>query len=265
MLVRTWNVFHGNTKPPQRRAFLEEMVRLAAVDRPGLVCLQEIPPWAFRHLSDWSGMTSIADVASRPLLVSAELGRAITELNHGLFRSLVTGQGNAILIARTLRVVDHDTIVLNPRSFRRMQATSLHLGLVARLAWARERRICQAVRVRRETGETLLVANLHATNARDPRVPDAELLRAATFVDALATRGEPVVVAGDFNVSVARSRTLHALTSSEWGFEGPTSHGIDHIVVRGLDAGPAAVWPVERRTTQHGVLSDHAPVDREIA
>jgi endonuclease/exonuclease/phosphatase family metal-dependent hydrolase len=265
VLVRTWNVFHGNTKPPQRRAFLEEMVRLAVADRPALVCLQEVPPWAFRHLSDWSGMAAVADVAARPLLGSAELGRAITELNHGLLRSFLTGQGNAILVASGLRVVRHETIVLNPRAFRRRQAASLRLGLVARLAWARERRICQAVRVRRESGETLLVGNLHATNyPRDPRLPDAELLRAATFVDAVAARGEPIVLAGDFNVAVARSRTLNALTSAEWGFDGPMPTGIDHVLVRGLAADPAVRWPVERRTTGHGVLSDHAPVDREV-
>jgi endonuclease/exonuclease/phosphatase family metal-dependent hydrolase len=266
VLVRTWNVFHGNTEPPQRRAFLEEMVRLAVADRPALVCLQEVPPWAFRHLGDWSGMAAVADVAARPLLGSAELGRAITELDHGLFRSFLTGQGNAILVAEALRVIEHETIVLNPRAFRRTQARSLDLGPVARVAWARERRICQAVRVRRESGESLVVANLHATNyPRDPRLPDAELLRAATFVDAVATPHEAIVLAGDFNVSVARSRTLHALRSPEWTFEGPTPAGLDHVLVRGLDAGAALRWPADRRTTEHGVLSDHAPVDREVA
>ena len=29
MLIRTWNVFHGNTSPPRRRAFPAHAVRLA--------------------------------------------------------------------------------------------------------------------------------------------------------------------------------------------------------------------------------------------
>jgi endonuclease/exonuclease/phosphatase family metal-dependent hydrolase len=189
----------------------------------------------------------------------------ITELNHGLFRSFLTGQGNAILLARSLRPISHDTIVLNPRGFRESRATSLRLGAIARLAWARERRICQTVRVRRESGETLLVANVHATSyPRDPRLADAELLRAATFVDAVAETDEPVILAGDFNVSLARSPTLRELVEPEWGFEGATPTGIDHVLVRGLRGEPPVRWPVERRTTDHGVLSDHAPVEREV-
>ena len=34
LVVRTWNLFHGNTVPPGRRAFLEEMVRLVTADGP---------------------------------------------------------------------------------------------------------------------------------------------------------------------------------------------------------------------------------------
>jgi len=43
LLVRTWNLFHGNAVPPERRAFLEEMVRLAAADGPDVLALQEVP------------------------------------------------------------------------------------------------------------------------------------------------------------------------------------------------------------------------------
>ena len=48
MLVRSWNLFHGNTLPPGRRSRLEEMVRLATADRPDVLCLQEVPLWALR-------------------------------------------------------------------------------------------------------------------------------------------------------------------------------------------------------------------------
>ncbi|MFL6019537.1 MAG: endonuclease/exonuclease/phosphatase family protein, partial [Gaiellaceae bacterium] len=205
LLVRTWNLFHGNTQPTGRRAFLEQVVRLASADAPDVLCLQELPVWSLGLLDDWSGMTAVADVAQRPMLgpfpSTAGIGRAITDLHHGLFRSAFTGQANAILVREGLPVVEHRQIVLNPRRFRHAQARHLGLPPVARLAWASERRVCQAIRVRR-AGGTLLIGNLHATSyPPDKRVPDAELLRAAAFVDGLAAPGEPVVLAGDFNVS----------------------------------------------------------------
>jgi len=99
VLVRTWNLFHGNASPPERRAFLREMVELATADRPHVVCLQEIPVWALSQLEPWSGMQAVTAVARRPLLRSAELGRWLTELHHGLFRSAVTGEADAIGVA----------------------------------------------------------------------------------------------------------------------------------------------------------------------
>ena len=50
LLLRTWNLFHGNTVPPERRAHLEQMVRLATADEPDLVLLQEVPAWALGRL-----------------------------------------------------------------------------------------------------------------------------------------------------------------------------------------------------------------------
>ncbi len=86
LVVRTWNVFHGNADPPERRAFLERMVQLISADAPDLVCLQEVPVWALARLGEWSGMSAFGAVAARPRLGSAELGRIVTELDHGLFR-----------------------------------------------------------------------------------------------------------------------------------------------------------------------------------
>jgi endonuclease/exonuclease/phosphatase family metal-dependent hydrolase len=263
LLVRTWNLFHGNASPPERRGFLETMVKLASSDRPGVLCLQELPVWSFGELARWSGMTAVADVAQRPRFVvvpvPAELGRAVTATNHGLFRSAFTGQGNAILVDAGLRVLERRVLPLNLWSFRRR----LDVGALDRLAWARERRVCQVLRVERTEG-TVVVANLHGTSWSDKRLPDAELLRAATFVDGFAEPGEPVVLGGDFNVSVRSSRTLAELTSAEWGFEGPTPAGIDHVLVRGVEAGPPRRWPIERRRVDGRILSDHAPVEREV-
>ena len=100
MLVRTWNVFHGNAVPPERRGFLREMVELVSADGPDVVFLQELPAWAFGHLEAWSGMQSFCAIGARPALLNAQLGRVITAFNHGLLRSAVTGEGVAILVAR---------------------------------------------------------------------------------------------------------------------------------------------------------------------
>jgi endonuclease/exonuclease/phosphatase family metal-dependent hydrolase len=268
LLVRTWNLFHGNTQPPGRKAFLREMVRLASADRPAVLCLQEVPVWALGLLDDWSGLPAIGVVARRPSLgpfpSTPELGRVLTELHHGLLRSAFTGQANAILLSPELQIREHRHVVLNPFRFRRAQARRLGLGLVERLAWGSERRVCQALRVERGD-ETLVVANLHATGFADKGVPDAELLRAAVFVDGMSRRGEPVLLCGDFNVSIENSRTLADLTGAEWGFTGPTATGIDHILVRGLEASPPVRWPRERRRHEGLLLSDHAPVEREVA
>ncbi|HEX6662796.1 MAG TPA: endonuclease/exonuclease/phosphatase family protein [Gaiellaceae bacterium] len=267
LLVRTWNLFHGNAVPPERVAFLAEMVRLATADRPDVLCLQELPVWALERLEGWSRMIAVTAVASRPMLGplpgNAEVGRLVTKIDHGLFRSAFTGQANAVLLAPALQVLERREVVLNPYGFRRVQARRLGLAIVPRLVWSKERRMCQVVRVRRDEG-TVVLANLHATGSTDKRIPDAELLRAAVFVDGVAEPGEPVVLAGDFNIGVTVSQTLADLTSEEWGFEGPTSSGIDHVLVRGLRAGPPVRWGQGRRALHGRLLSDHAPVDREL-
>jgi endonuclease/exonuclease/phosphatase family metal-dependent hydrolase len=109
-----------------------------------------------------------------------------------------------------------------------------------------------------------VVANLHATSSPDKRLPDVELLRAAVFVDGLAQPGEPILLCGDFNVSVQASRTLAELMTNEWGFTGALRVGIDQVLVRGLAAGDPLVWPPERRAFDGKLLSDHAPVEVEV-
>jgi endonuclease/exonuclease/phosphatase family metal-dependent hydrolase len=243
------------------------MVRLASRDRPAVLCLQELPVWSLARLESWSGMTSVADVTERPRIgpvpSSAELGRIITELNHGLFRSAFTGQANAILLGAGLWVMGRRHLVLNSFRFRRAQARRLGLSKAARRAWGRERRVCQVVRIGSGDG-TFVVCNLHATGSSDKRLADAELLRAAVFADGVAQPAEPVLLCGDFNLSVQNSKTLASLSDPEWGFTGPTPTGIDHVLVRGLSAGPSERWPSERRTFEGRVLSDHAPVDRDV-
>jgi len=205
VLIRSWNLFHGNSVPRQRAEFLDEMLRLAGADDPDVLCLQELPSWAL-------GRFTAGDIAARPrigpLPIPAELGRRLTDLNHGLLRSAFSGQGNAIQVSPRLRVLAHETLTLNPRRFRAAQSVALELGPVARLGWAKERRIVQALRLAEPGGRTFLVTNLHSTSyPADERLADAELLRAAWFAVSTAATEDVVVLAGDFNVRAARSRT----------------------------------------------------------
>lgn len=231
MLVRSWNVFHGNTFPPGRRSRLERMVRLVTEDRPDVVCLQEVPLWALSRLPRWSGMTA-RHVVTRRAPLGAWLGGAITRLHNGFFRSALSGQANAILLAPSLVPREHRWLRIDEHR--------------------PEPRLCHAVRL-----DGLVVANLHATNDFNrPKVPAAEIVRAEAFVTDVAS-GAPCVLAGDFNL---RADYLHELPG--WSALGP---GIDHVLVRGLTASPLTVWPVERRRHDGAVLSDHAPVEVTVS
>jgi endonuclease/exonuclease/phosphatase family metal-dependent hydrolase len=255
VLIRTWNLYHGNSSPPRRQAFLDEMIALATADDPDVVCLQEVPAWALPRFT-------AGQLAARPIF-GAAVGRALTELNHGRLRSAFAGQGNAIQVSPRLKVLDRTSSPLNPRRFQAARARELKLGLRTRVAWAKERRVAHAVRLQAGDGQTLLVCNVHCTSAPDRRLPDAELLRAAWFASSAAETGDIVVLAGDFNVTSDESPTLRSLATPEWGFTaaGP---GIDHILVRGASATPERVWPEADRTREGAVLSDHAPVEVDL-
>jgi endonuclease/exonuclease/phosphatase family metal-dependent hydrolase len=257
VLIRSWNLFHGNAKPPQRHAFLDEMLQLALTDEPGVLCAQEVPAWAL-------GRFAAGDVAARPMAgplpITREAGRRLTALHNGLLRSAFSGQGNAIALSPHLRLLERRTLTLNTRRFRDSQSRALELGPHLRLAWAKERRIVQAVRVADGEGRTFLIANTHCTSSPDRRLPDAELLRAAWFAVSEAKPDDTVVLAGDFNVSVDTSQTLRELGGLEWGFSQP-GPGIDHVLVRGAASSPLRVWPEAERLRHGTLLSDHAPVE----
>jgi endonuclease/exonuclease/phosphatase family metal-dependent hydrolase len=256
VVIRTWNLFHGNTVPPGRKRHVEEMVRLVTEGEPDAVCLQEVPPWSLERLGDWSGMHVFGEVAARPMIgpvpVTAELGRRLTDLNPGLLRSGVEGQANAILVRR--KIVARHVVTLNPFGFRFQTARRLGLALVRELAWGKERR--QAIAVRLEGGGVL--ANLHATNAADVRLPEAEVERAAQWAGRLA--GDDLcIVAGDLNVDTTRSQVFGRLA----GFSAP-GPGVDHVLVRGAEVTEYDRWPRERRRLGDVLLSDHTPVEVRV-
>ena len=231
LLIRSWNVHHGMTSPPTRRNYLEQAIRLISSDHPDVVCLQEVPLWGRRQLESWSDMTMIWH-SSRRVWFPPRLGGWITGLNQGLFRSAVSGQANAILLDPRLQPLEQ-------------RWTAISRG-------RRERRICQAVRL-----QGMAIANLHASGvAHQPEVGAAETLRALAFVESLAQPGDALVFAGDFNLS---PRQLPDLP----GFSSPGPH-IDHIFVRGAEAGSLEVWPEAHRVVEAGLLSDHAPVELRV-
>jgi endonuclease/exonuclease/phosphatase family metal-dependent hydrolase len=260
VLIRSWNLFHGNAVPTERDAFLDDMIELATADEPDVLCLQEVPAWALDRFTT-------GDVAARPMLgplpIPRALGWAVTSLHHGVLRSAFSGQGNALQIAPHLRVADHEVLTLNSRRFRDAQARKLKLDAVARLAWAKERRIVQAVRLVSADGRTYVVANTHCTSCLDRRLADAELLRAAWFTTSLARPDDVAILAGDFNVTLEQSQTLRDLTGPEWGFANAGT-GIDHILVRGAKVTAARTWTRSERSRDGRTLSDHAPVEVEV-
>jgi endonuclease/exonuclease/phosphatase family metal-dependent hydrolase len=143
---------------------------------------------------------------------------------------------------------------LNPFPFRFATARRLGLPLLRELAWGKEHR--QAIAVRLEGGAT--VANLHATNARDVRLPEAEVERAVQWAGELA--GDDLcVVAGDLNVDTKRSEVFGRLAG--FSAAGP---GIDHVLVRGAEVSEYDRWPRERRTLGRLLLSDHTPVEVRV-
>ncbi|MEI8104910.1 MAG: endonuclease/exonuclease/phosphatase family protein [Actinomycetes bacterium] len=270
MLVRTWNLCHGNTVPLGRKAYLREMVELATADQPDIVCFQEVPAWALEKMGEWTGMTSTSARARGatvgPVRIPSGVGKALTSLNHGKLRSAFSGQGNVILVPHDARITGEKTITLNTNPFCEEEGKKLGLDEKMMRWWEHERRVCQIAHVELASGRRLLVANLHATSyPKDVRLPDAELRRATRFIDRQSEIDEVVVAAGDFNITRADSKTIVTLLAlpkdDRWSDTGPQ---IDHVLVRGAATGSVRVWTDEERVFDGKLLSDHAPVDVDV-
>ena len=187
------------------------MVRLASADRPDVLCLQEVPTWALAQLDDWSGMPAFAAGRAAPTLaaaVDAEVGRVSPSLNPRASPLGVHRPGKRDPARPGLAAFDdHRARAPEPVPLPPRAGGATGLRITERLAWAKERRVCQAVRVR-VAEETLVVANLHATGFTDKRMPDAELLRAAVFFDGIAQPGEPCPALRGLQPQRRNSRTL---------------------------------------------------------
>ena len=166
LLVRTWNVFHGNARTPGRRSYLPQMIELASYDRPDVLCLQEVPLWALEHLGDWSGGMQVATTTTLPSMLPRRLAGWITRRHQGLWRSAIAGQANAILVAPAHALKQLDELWVS-------------------MPWKHPRRIhsaCVAGRV--------AIVNAHLS------ADVGELERTYAFAEAWA----PVALAGDLNL-----------------------------------------------------------------
>jgi endonuclease/exonuclease/phosphatase family metal-dependent hydrolase len=269
VIVRTWNLFHGNTSPPRRKAYLREMVELITADQPTIVCLQEIPAWALPHVGEWGSMQASWARAKRPKLgpfpIPASLGRVLTAPHHGLARSAFAGQGNAILFPKEAKVREEKSITLNTNVFTEERGVELGLTPKQMVAWEKERRVCHLVQYELPDRSRFLVANLHATHRSDLRLTDAEIRRAVNYVIRCSELEESLIVGGDFNITAEASPTIQELLTapreSRWNQAGP---GIDQFLLRRAIATGVRVWPDEERTYEGKLLSDHAPVEIEV-
>lgn len=235
LVIRTWNLYHGRTHPKTGRTYLERMVRLVSLDAPDVVALQEVPLWALGRLERWSGMRAVWSVTVPSFL--GPVARLVTDLDPVRVKFTVAGQANAILVSPRFEVAGDRTLVLNPE--------------IGRLEWirgGRQRRVCQALELA-VGGRRLTVANIHATN--DATLARIEVGLAADFV----AGAERCILCGDFNVP--------AFAVPDFS---PPIQGIDQILVRGLDFVRAPLaWPLGRRRADGRLLSDHAPVEAELA
>lgn len=146
--------------------------------------------------------------------------RRIAERRPDLIKSWAGG-ANTILV-RGERVVEHRVLPLR--------------------RWP-ERRVAHAVLLERGWW----VCNLHA-QAHSERRAQADLAKAASGIFP-PTQRKPGILGGDMNTH----------RPSPPGFVHAAGHGVDHILVRGLEiAAPG-------RTLERGTLSDHCPVLADVA
>ena len=269
MIVRTWNLFHGNTYPPGRKAYLREMVERVTADRPDAVCLQEVPAWALSRVGAWANMQSVWARARRsklgPFPIPAGVGRGLTAPHHGVTRSGFGGQGNVILFPAEATIREDKSITLNTNPFCEERGRLLGLTPKQMIAWEKERRVLHLVQYELPNRLRFLVANVHASHLRDTRLADAELRRGINFVIRSSELEEALVVGGDFNVMPGVSTTVQELVTapveSRWRSAGT---GIDQFLLRRAIATSLCVWPDDARLHRGRLLSDHAPVEIEV-
>jgi len=268
MRVLSWNLYHGRDFPPDEGLFTlrsrllrvterdathvqvnrplrDEFARWIADHAWDVALLQETPPLWFRHLGHSARANGVRVLTSRNVIPPAQ--RVAANLNPDLIASW-EGGSNQLFVRAPGRILEHRKFTLTFRPEQR------------RMIWAR---------VRLASGETLCVANLHAS-AGLPEKASAEVLAAAAHAVEWSA-GDPLVFGGDTNLRPKRTPVPFADLRERFGLGDPTGPtAIDHILARGLQVveAPRRLPPEERELTMDGGLrlrlSDHAPVISEF-
>jgi endonuclease/exonuclease/phosphatase family metal-dependent hydrolase len=264
MRVLSWNLYHGRDFPPDSALFTlrsrllrvtegdethvqvnrplrEEFASWIATREWDVALLQEAPPLWFRELARRSRANGRRVLTSRNLIPPVQ--RFLANLNPDLIASW-EGGSNQLLVRAPGQVLEHRTLTLARRPERR------------RMIWAR---------VTLAAGDTVCIANLHAS-AGLPTQASGEVLAAAAQASEWSV-GDPLVFGGDLNLRPQRTPAVFTELRARFDLGDPTAPGaIDHVLVRGVDVmEPSRRLPPEERELpvddgRRIRLSDHAPV-----
>jgi endonuclease/exonuclease/phosphatase family metal-dependent hydrolase len=167
MLILSWNLFHGRSLPPSRRALAVQFAAKLAEWQWDVALLQEAPPWWPAELARTLGVEQRTAPTSRNSLPA--LRRAIARRDPELLKS--NGGGCNAVLARAA-IVEHDTLPLR--------------------AWP-ERRVAQLVRL----GDGTCVVNFHASTRRARAEQELDRLWQHSLRFAA---GAPLILGGDLNL-----------------------------------------------------------------
>src|SRR4051812_3002400 len=264
MRVLSWNLYHGRDFPPdpalftlrsrllrvtERNATHVQVNRLLREEFAGWIAgcewdvamLQEAPPLWFRTFGERARANGVRVLTSRNVI--PPLQRLAADLNPDLIASW-EGGSDQLFVRAPGRILEHRKFTLTFRPEQR------------RMIWAR---------VLLASGETVCVANLHAS-AGLPAKASAEVVAAAANAVEWSA-GDPLVFGGDTNLRPARTPAPFEELRERFGLGDPTGpHAIDHVLARGLEVveRPRQLPPEERElAADDGLrlrLSDHAPV-----
>lgn len=197
MRILTWNLFHGRSVPPARRALQDEFAERLAGWEWDVALLQEVPPWWPERLARAAGAHQRSALTSRNggLLVR----RALAERWPDLIKS--NGGGCNAILARA-RFAEHVAVRLRVWPERRVAqlarlqdgtcVVNFHASARESLAQAELDRLCELALGRAGQASLILGGDL---NLRSPEPPTPELMHvAARDVDHVFTRG--LVAAG---------------------------------------------------------------------
>jgi endonuclease/exonuclease/phosphatase family metal-dependent hydrolase len=264
MRVLSWNLYHGRDRPPDEALYTRRsrLLRVTErndthvqVNRPlraefadwiagrdwDVALLQEAPPLWFRRLGESARASGVRTLTSRNVI--PPLQRLAANLNPDLVASW-EGGSNQLFVRAPGRIAEHRRLTLTRRPERR------------RMVWAR---------IRLARGETVCVANLHASAGLPERATGEVIAAAARAVEWSA--GDPLVFGGDLNLRPANDPLAFDELRKRFGLGDPTGpQAIDHLLVSGLEVEerPRRLPAEERELPDvDGLrlrLSDHAPV-----